>query len=211
MRDVQDAVVGAWIADETSIFIGSTPFPVPLNAWSRDFGGSILSLLRDLPHGFLAMSKAYPDIVETSSNLARVRTVQSGIQIGVGTRSLIEAQLDALLERICTRTERSNAVFETVDRYPSWQPNPDSPLLKLAEKVFRRLHDKAPTIHVVHGGLECGFIVSKLPEMDAISFWPLIKFAHTPQEYVTIPSVEVMWKMLVLLLEAVSEPYGLLT
>jgi dipeptidase D len=200
-------VLRTWITDEPAVLVSSSPCPAPRTACSRVFGQKLLVLLTDLPHGALEMSSAFPGNVETSSNLASVRTTGDGIRIIISVRSFVEAQLNALLGRICTLARGVEAGVETVDRYPSWEPNLGSPLLNLADKVFRRLHGKAPAIQVVHGGLECGFIVSKLPRLDALSFGPLIRFAHTPEEYVAISSVEAMWKMLVSMLKELSKVY----
>ena len=205
IREQQDAVVSAWNTAEPSVLVSSSSCSAARSAYSRDFGQNILALLMELPHGALEMSSAFPGNVETSSNLASVRTISDGVRITISARSLVEAQLNALFRRICKRAQRVEARVETFDRYPSWQPNLGSPLLNLADKVFRRLRGKAPAIQVVHGGLECGFIVSKLPEMDALSFGPLVRFAHTPGEYVAISSVESMWQMLVQMLKALSE------
>ena len=151
------------------------------------------------------MSSAFPGNVETSANLASVRTQAQAVEIVVSVRSSAETQLDAQLERVCARAHETGGTVEIRDRYPAWQPNLSSPLLNLAEKTFRRVRGKPPLIQVVHGGLECGLIVSKIPEMDAISIGPLIRFAHTPQECVNIPSVATTWKLLITLLEAVNE------
>ncbi|MDQ3815949.1 MAG: M20/M25/M40 family metallo-hydrolase, partial [Armatimonadota bacterium] len=96
------------------------------------------------------------------------------------------------------------ATVEVRDGYPGWEPNPDSRLLRVAEAVYRRVYGKPPEVQVVHAGLECGVIVSKIPGMEAISFGPLIRGAHTPEEYVDASTVEGTWKLLTTLLDALS-------
>jgi dipeptidase D len=211
IRERRDALMANWSADEPSILVNASPSSAHDYVWSGDFSQSVLDLLLDLPHGALKMSSTFEGSVETSANLATIRTEMRRVEIVVGTRSFAPIQLDWLLACIRSRAERLRSTVEIRDEYPVWQPNLDSPLLNLAEEVFRHVQGRSPLIQVLHGGLECGLIVSKVPQMDAISFGPLIRFAHTPQEYVTISSVGAMWKILLILLKALSEigPGGL--
>ncbi|MBQ3771317.1 MAG: cytosol nonspecific dipeptidase, partial [Bacteroidaceae bacterium] len=48
---------------------------------------------------------------------------------------------------------------------------------------------KDAVVNVTHGGLECGLIGSKYPEMDMVSFGPTLSSPHTPDERCYIPSV----------------------
>jgi dipeptidase D len=56
-----------------------------------------------------------------------------------------------------------------------------------------------------HAGLECGVIGEKLGGMDMVSFGPEIVNAHSPSEAVSIVSVEKFWKLLVGLLQKVTQ------
>jgi dipeptidase D len=66
------------------------------------------------------------------------------------------------------------------------------------------VHGRDPRVVVVHGGLECGAIVAKKPELDAISFGPLIEDPHTPTEHVYAHSVSETWDVLLALLVSVA-------
>jgi dipeptidase D len=52
--------------------------------------------------------------------------------------------------------------------------------------------------------LECGVIVSKKPALEAISFGPLIRGAHSPDEHVVLSTVEPIWKLLTTVLADLS-------
>ena len=45
-----------------------------------------------------------------------------------------------------------------------------------------------------HAGLECGILGTNYPDMEMISFGPTIRGAHSPEERVSISSVQKYWK-----------------
>jgi dipeptidase D len=53
----------------------------------------------------------------------------------------------------------------------------------------------------MHAGLECGIIQGAYPDMDMISFGPNLKFPHSPDEAVSISSVQRTYEFLVKTLE----------
>ena len=57
---------------------------------------------------------------------------------------------------------------------------------------------------VIHAGLECGLFAEKLPQLDMISIGPDMKDIHTPEEKLSVKSVEKVWRYLVALLETMN-------
>ena len=55
---------------------------------------------------------------------------------------------------------------------------------------FKKLFDKEPTIEITHGGLECGILLEKLPNVEAIAIGPTILGAHTTEERLEIKTVK---------------------
>lgn len=49
-------------------------------------------------------------------------------------------------------------------------------------------------VEAIHAGLECGIILQKVPGMDAVSYGPTIKGAHSPDERVEIATVAPFWE-----------------
>ena len=89
--------------------------------------------------------------------------------------------------------------------YPGWAPNPDSPLLATFKARHAALMGHEPEVKVIHAGLECGILGSKYPHLDMISFGPLIRGAHSPDERVEIESVAEFWAMLRDLVETLAK------
>jgi dipeptidase D len=92
------------------------------------------------------------------------------------------------------------AVFELAggevkqnDGYPAWKMNPDSKLVQITVDAYRRLFGKDPVVRGIHAGLECGLFSRKYPHIDMVSFGPTLRYVHTPEERLNIPTVQMVW------------------
>lgn len=194
------AIRDEWGADEPGFQLASTPVPAPERVLPSAERNRLLGLLAALPHGVLAMSTAFPGKVETSSNLAQVVTREQAIEIGTSGRSFVPAELEAVQDRIARLAADFGAAVQVRDPYPGWEPDPSSRLLAVSRRAYERSFGVPPEVQVIHAGLECGVLVSRLPGMEAISFGPRIEGAHTPEERVHIPTVASTWRLLTALL-----------
>ncbi|MEA2601574.1 MAG: dipeptidase [Acidobacteriota bacterium] len=179
--------------------------PAPERAWTIAATRRALDLLNTLPHGVLAMSYDIHDLVETSTNLATVTSTDDSLSILMSTRSSVATAMRAAKRRFRAIAELAGAELEETEGYPGWKPELASPLLARFQQVHRRLIGKDAEILAVHAGLECGILREKLPGMDAISFGPIIKGAHSPDEGVKIDSVGRFWELLKAVLAELAE------
>ena len=90
-----------------------------------------------------------------------------------------------------------NAIEGCQNGYGGWQPNIDSPILKIMQQAYLDLYGKKPEAKVMHAGLECGIIQESYPDMDMISIGPDLQHPHSPDERVSIPSVARTWDFIV--------------
>lgn len=183
----------------------AAPGSVPSEVWADGTTARVLSLLAALPHGVLAMSHDIPGLVETSTNLAKVRTEANMLRIHQSNRSSVMSALRATQQRIAAFAELAGGEASQSEGYPGWKPDMNSALLATLRTVHTATFDRAPEIKAIHAGLECGLIGEKFPGMDMSSFGPQIEFPHSPDERVLIPSVERFWRLLVAALEALSK------
>ncbi len=151
---------------------------------------NFLRLIDALPHGVLAMSREVPGLVETSTNLAVVRTSEDSAQFVCSHRSSIMPALFAVRRRVGSIFEQAGAGVKIKDSYPGWKPNPNSPIVQTTVKVFEKIFSKTPDLKAIHAGLECGLLIEKVPDMDCVSIGPQIEGAHSPEEKVQISSVQ---------------------
>ncbi|MCD6147644.1 MAG: aminoacyl-histidine dipeptidase [Thermoplasmata archaeon] len=163
----------------------------------------VLELLMGLPHGVLAMDQQVKGLVETSTNLARVRSSDK-LEIMMSSRSSVNSALEATMQSIRAIGELAGAKVEEGSMYPGWKPNLDSKLLKIAVESYKELYGKEPEIKAIHAGLETGVIGGKY-DMDMISIGPQIEHPHSPDEVVYISSVQKFWDYLLKILENVAK------
>lgn len=176
----------------------------PSEVWTDATTQRMLGLLVGLPHGVLRMSDAIPGLVETSTNLARVRTEGRLLRVHCSNRSSVASALVATQRRIAAFGEMVGAEVSQSEGYPGWQPNLESPVLAVAKRAIETVYGKAPAVKAIHAGLECGLIGEKVPGMDMISFGPQIEFPHSPGERVGITSVARFWQVLAATLEELA-------
>ncbi|WP_418496133.1 aminoacyl-histidine dipeptidase [Coprobacter sp.] len=152
-------------------------------------------------NGVARMIPGVPEVVETSSNLAIVRSSEGSIEVLILIRSSSESMKQALVSSLESVFLLAGAKVETSGDYPGWEPNLNSPVLKVAKDVHRKVLGFDPEVKIMHAGLECGIIGAAYPNLDMISFGPTIKYPHSPDERVNIASVEHFWNFLTNLVE----------
>jgi dipeptidase D len=145
-------------------------------------------------NGVYAMSAAIADLVETSNNVARVAVRNGEIKIGCLTRSSVNSAKMDLANALKSAFQLADCEVRMDGEYPGWKPDPDSAILKVLESKYETLFGAKPDVVACHAGLECGILGQNYPDMDMISFGPTIKGAHSPDERVSISSVQKFWK-----------------
>ncbi len=173
-----------------------TESSAPGRVWTVAASRRAIDLLNALPHGVLTMSYDIPNLVETSTNLATVTSTEGSLAILMSTRSSVASAMRSTKRRLRSIAELAGAEIEETEGYPGWKPDLTSPLLARFQQVHHRLTGKDAEVLAVHAGLECGILREKFPEMLAISFGPIIRGAHSPDESVKIDSVGRFWELL---------------
>jgi dipeptidase D len=163
----------------------------------------LLAAIHAAPHGVRRMSQRVPGVVETSNNFGVLRLADGRMHATLMVRSLIDSGVQALCAEIESLFALAGAQVGIEGGYPGWAPNPDSPLLALAQDVHERLFGKRAAVKVIHAGLECGILSAKYPKLDILSFGPDIRGAHAPGERVDIESVAQTWELLKAILAAI--------
>ncbi len=155
-----------------------------------------LALCRALyvcPNGVERMSDAMPGLVETSNNMAIVKSENGVINVHSLMRSSVDTAKDDLAERMRAAFELSGAEVSFRGGYSGWAPNMASPILGKMKEVYEKLYGKQPAVMAIHAGLECGILSGTYPNWDMVSCGPTIFSPHSPDERVEIASVEKWW------------------
>lgn len=169
---------------------------LPSSYIKKDIAEKIVKAIYGCPNGVLRMSTEVEGLVETSNNLASVKTSDDKVEIQCLMRSSIDSAKEAVGEKIKSVFELAGAQVVLSGSYPGWKPNPNSEILSLAKKIYQEKYGKNPEIKAVHAGLECGLIGSKYPNLEMISFGPTIVAPHSPDERVNIDSVKKFYDFL---------------
>ncbi|HBG41632.1 MAG TPA: cytosol nonspecific dipeptidase [Porphyromonadaceae bacterium] len=190
---------------ETSLDIQLESAQIPSKVLNKGTTERLILALNACPHGVIGMSLDIPGLVETSNNMASVKMID-GQQIEVITsqRSSVESQREYVINMVTSVFDLAGAKVTYNEGYPGWQPNTESQILRLAEKVYKDLYNKDAEVKAIHAGLECGLFLEKYPHLDMISIGPDMTDVHSPKEKLNIPSVEKWWNFLVKILENVS-------
>ncbi|MFX0558339.1 aminoacyl-histidine dipeptidase [Maribacter sp. CXY002] len=177
----------------------------PCNPAKKVLGLSVQSkLIRSIyaaQNGVYAMSASIQDLVETSNNIAKVSVKDGEIEIACLTRSSVDSAKMDLANSLKSVFELAGFEVYFKGSYPGWKPNPNSEILAGLKQIYTELFKKEPRVVACHAGLECGILGQNYPDMDMISFGPTIKGAHSPDERVSIRSVQKFWEFLLAILQ----------
>lgn len=165
---------------------------------------SYIKTIEEIPTGVNTWMKEYPEIVESSDNLAIVKTLDENINIIVSLRSSDPEVLKELKDKIASILKENNASFEFSAGYPEWKFRAESKLREKALEVYKKLYNEDMKVEVIHAGLECGAISQNYPDIDFISVGPNLRDVHTPSEYLEIDSTERVYNYVVELINSLN-------
>ena len=158
------------------------------------------------PSGVIRMSRTMEGLTETSINLAIVRTERGRITIHSLMRSAVDSAKAWLAQRVRCVFEIAGAdEIEFKGGYSGWTPKLDTPMNKVMMEQFEKVYGHPMKIMATHGGLECAIMGAKYPKWEMVSVGPTIKYPHSPDERVNIPSVARTWEYLKEVLKNVPE------
>ncbi len=182
------------VEPDLSFTVEKTDMPVWLI--DAETGEKLIHSVCGCPNGVIRMSDSIPGLVETSTNLASVRSFENEITIQCLMRSSVDTAKDELAGMIESVFKLAGAEVHFDGAYPGWKPNMDSEILKIMNNVYKEMYGESPEVKAVHAGLECGLLGGIYPHIDMISFGPEIVNPHSPDEKVHIESVEKFWNYL---------------
>ena len=170
---------------------------MPATLIPEEIQDDLINAIEGCQNGVISMLVDFPGTVESSTNLAIVKSSNEMIEIQILVRSSSESRKEAVCSSLESIFSLAGAKVEYSDGYGGWQPNIDSPILKIMQQAYLDLYGKKPEAKVMHAGLECGIIQESYPDMDMISIGPDLQHPHSPDERVSIPSVARTWDFIV--------------
>lgn len=156
----------------------------------------IVAFLSTVRTDVLKMSNQVSGLVEFSRNLGVASTNEEEVRFIISARSSLEAQLDLSVREFDTLAALVGAECSHYARYPGWEFEPASLLREQYIEKYKFLFGKEPSVGIIHAGLECGILSSKMPGIDIISVGPNMHDIHSPNEHLDIASTERIWQVL---------------
>jgi len=184
-------------AVDTNLKFIAIPTEIPDHLINRDTQERLFKAVYGIPNGVIRMSYDMPGVVETSTNLAIIKSDNQNIEILCLLRSSVDSAKEDLASAIQSVLELAGAEVVHDGSYPGWKPDVNSPVLHTMKTVYHKMYGKEPEVKVIHAGLECGIIGDVYKGMDMISFGPTIRFPHSPDEKVHVGSVGKFWEFLI--------------
>jgi dipeptidase D len=149
----------------------------------------VIDLINLIPYGPLKINHLI-DLVILSHNLGVIKIVNDEILMTGSVRSPIKSLLEGFFDQMEILSKRLHVNFSTSHIYPGWDYATSSTIRDICVKTYIDLFGEEPKVIALHAGLECGFLIEKMPGLDAISFGPNMHDIHTPDERLSISSTE---------------------
>ena len=188
---------------DPSLKLEAKPAEMPESVMDELSQDKLLNAVYACPNGVIRMSTDMEGLVETSTNLAVIKSEGNEVNILCLMRSSVDSAKEDLKNMFTSvfKPAGIDIVFE--GEYPGWKPNMDSAILKTMQDVYNKKFGKIPEIKAIHAGLECGLLGGVYPNMDMISMGPTIRYPHSPDEKVNIETVSKFWEFLIETLKAI--------
>lgn len=190
---------------ENEIKLKAEVTTMPMGLIPEEIQDDLINGVTACPNGVFRRIPELPSVVETSNNLAIVKSNGKSIEVKCLIRSSVDSRKEELASMVVSTFAMAGAKVELTGAYPGWKPNLDSPILTTMSKLYEENFGKTPKVLIIHAGLECGILGTHYPKMDMISFGPTIRYPHSPDEKVNIETVKMFWNYLLLTLANIPE------
>ena len=187
--------------DEPNAIVSCRKGECAADSVASDATDRIIRMICQTPDAIQAMSKDIPGLPETSLNMG-ILVLNEDFHTDHSVRSSVNADKDALLQKLREMTEALGGTYSQRGEYPAWEYRAESPLRDTMVRVFREQYGHEPEVMAVHVGLECGMLGEKLPGLDCVSIGPELNDIHTSREKLGIASNLRTWNYLLAVLKA---------
>ena len=198
------ALVDDWKADfedeykyiEENIEFFAEKVETPKTEVPVEIQDNLIDAIYACHNGVVRMIPAYPDVVETSSNLAIIKIENGKAAFKILVRSSREDMKDYAVKTLESCFNMAGMKVEASGSYGGWDPNPNSEILNMLKRIYKEQNGKEAIVQVDHAGLECSVSLEKYPNRDVVSLGPTLLSPHTTNERCQISTVEPFWKLL---------------
>lgn len=187
---------------DAGVTVTMRPATLPQKVIGMGAQAKIVTAMMVLPHGPVSMERLIPgqDLVETSTNLAVIRTEADRISLTVSMRSSLDSKLAFVTKQVQMLAKLLGMECAMSAAYPGWAFEPESTVRDAIQQALVESGAGEAKVMGVHGGLECGVFAKNYATVgrkaDLASIGPDIIEAHTTEERLGIPSAQRTWAVL---------------
>ena len=196
VKECEEIFIEEFAGVEEKISFTVDQVELPTGLIPEEVQDDLINGVTACPNGVFRVLPELPSVVETSNNLAIIKSDGNSIILRSLIRSSVESRKEELASMVESVFALAGGKVELNGGYPGWKPNLDSPILKEMTRIYETKFGKTPKVMIIHAGLECGILGTHYPHMDMISFGPTIRFPHSPDEKVNIKTVQMFWDFL---------------
>ena len=102
--------------------------------------------------------------MESSNNIAKVELKEGKLRVLNLSRSSVDSTKMAVADQLRASFELAGLDVAFTGSYPGWQPDPNSEIVSVLERIYTQKFGEQPRVVACHAGLECGIIGANYPE-----------------------------------------------
>ncbi|MBP7769932.1 MAG: M20/M25/M40 family metallo-hydrolase [Aliarcobacter sp.] len=152
----------------------------------------IIDFIYNFSNGVRSMNEELK-VVQTSINIAIIKTDINGVKIELSARSMDNEDLKDLKFETIKTLQDHDFSNTTNGKYPAWKPDVNEFTSKILE-IYQQVNPTA-SLEAIHAGLECAIFKDKYPHIKIASIGPTINFPHSKKEEVSIKSIENVYRI----------------
>lgn len=163
---------------------------------------TIIDFISSYKNGVLFYSELEKNFPITSNNFANIVLENGKLNIVVSLRSSSKEKEKYYLNEIMENAKNFGIKFEIVSTAPFFERKENSYLQKLCVNEYFKLFNKKAVVKDVHAGLEGGVFAKKIPDIDICVIAPNLYNIHSPDEKVSVSSVNRVYSWVEKILES---------
>ena len=201
--DWKEDIIDEFKGIENTVEFYAEEVDTPKTEVPAEIQDNLIDAIYACHNGVVRMIPSYPEVVETSSNLAIIDIENGKATVKILARSSREDMKDYIVKTLESCFNMAGMKVTTAGSYGGWDPNPDSEILHQLLKTYKELFHEDAIVQVDHAGLECSIILGKYPNLDVVSLGPTIRSPHTTTERCLISTIAPFWELMKKVLEDV--------
>jgi len=171
------------------IEVNETILQNSINSLSKSASKILTEYIANYENGVLVYSEYEKNFPIVSNNFANIKLKNGKLELVVSLRSSSIKKEEFYLNEILNTAKKHSINFEVVSTAPFFERKNNSYLQNLCVNEYYKLFNKKAIVQDVHAGLEGGVFAKKIPNLDICVIAPNLYDIHSPNEKVSISSV----------------------